>query len=111
MPEGDTLRRIELLLAPLLDGQVLETVWFRKLLGYAPRPGQRIEQVRAVGKHLLIDFDRSLTLDTHLGMAGSWRTASGRGAEAERSETAGGTRCRTRHGAVFRRSNGAHLPP
>ncbi len=75
MPEGDTLRRAELVLAPLLDGQVLESVWFKKLVGYTPRAGQRVDQVRAVGKHLLIDFDRNLTLDTHLGMAGSWRSA------------------------------------
>jgi endonuclease VIII len=39
----------------------------------------RIERVDAVGKHLLIEFDRNLTLHTHLGMTGSWRTlAAGR---------------------------------
>jgi endonuclease-8 len=33
-----------------------------------------VEAVRAVGKHLLIELDRNLTLDTHLGMGGWWTT-------------------------------------
>ncbi len=74
MPEGDSLRRAELLLTPLLEGQVVESVWFRMLRGHRPRPGMRIERVDAVGKHLLIEFDHNLTLHTHLGMTGSWRT-------------------------------------
>lgn len=73
MPEGDTLRHAQAALAPVLEGQVATHLWFRKIRGYRPRVGQRIERVDAVGKHLLIEFDRNLTLDTHLGMAGSWR--------------------------------------
>lgn len=76
MPEGDSLRRAEALLAPLLDGQRLTSVWFRRLNGPAPRVGWTITSVDAVGKHLLISFDRGLTLHTHLGMSGSWRTAT-----------------------------------
>lgn len=38
-----------------------------------PRRGERIELVEARGKHLLVHFERGLVLDTHLGMAGSWR--------------------------------------
>ncbi|MGH1492170.1 MAG: DNA-formamidopyrimidine glycosylase family protein [Acidimicrobiales bacterium] len=74
MPEGDTLRRAEALLSPVLDGRVVTDIWFRKLRGHRPRVGQTVERVNAVGKHLLIDFDRRLTLRTHLGMSGSWRT-------------------------------------
>ena len=74
MPEGDSLRRAELLLTPLLEGQVVDSAWFRMLRGHRPRPGMRIERVDAVGKHLLIEFDHNLTLHTHLGMTGSWRT-------------------------------------
>jgi endonuclease VIII len=74
MPEGDSLRRAELLLTPLLEGAVVESVWFRMLRGHRPRPGMRVERVDAVGKHLLIEFDHNLTLHTHLGMTGSWRT-------------------------------------
>lgn len=57
----------------MLDGQIVTEIWFRKLRGHRPRRGQRIERVNAVGKHLLIEFDRKLTLRTHLGMSGSWR--------------------------------------
>jgi endonuclease-8 len=74
MPEGDSLRRAELLLTPLLEGQIVESAWFRMLRGHRPRPGMRIERVDAVGKHLLIEFDHNLTLHTHLGMTGSWRS-------------------------------------
>jgi endonuclease-8 len=75
MPEGDTLRQAEQRIAPLLEGRRLERVWFRRGLVLSPRPGQLVESVRAVGKHLLIELDRGLTLDTHLGMAGWWSTA------------------------------------
>ena len=74
MPEGDTLRQAELRIAPLLEGRRLEHVWFRKGLALTPRAGQVVESVRAVGKHLLIELDRNLTLDTHLGMSGWWTT-------------------------------------
>ncbi len=72
MPEGDTLEIARQRIAPVLDGQVVRRFWARKLRGHRPRPGQRIEQVRVHGKHLLVDFDRNLTLQVHLGMAGSW---------------------------------------
>ncbi len=62
-------------MAPVLEGQVVADIWFRKIRGHRPRAGQQIERVDAVGKHLLIDFDRKLTLRTHLGMSGSWRVA------------------------------------
>ncbi len=73
MPEGDSLRRAEALLAPVLDGQIVTDLWFKKIRGHRPRAGQQIEQVNAVGKHLLIDFNRKLTLRIHLGMTGSFR--------------------------------------
>lgn len=76
MPEGDTLRHAAAALAPALEGESLTEVWFAKLRGVKPRLGERIETVRAVGKHLLIDFAGGLTLDTHLGMTGSWRVQS-----------------------------------
>ncbi|MCB0994774.1 MAG: hypothetical protein KDB21_06770 [Acidimicrobiales bacterium] len=73
VPEGDTIHRARLRLEPILTGQVVEEFWARKLRGPKPRAGQRVEGVRAHGKHLLVDFDRDLTLDVHLGMAGVWR--------------------------------------
>lgn len=75
MPEGDSLRRAEALLSPVLDGQIVSEAWFRKIRGHRPRPGQRVERVKAVGKNLLIEFDRRLTLRTHLGMSGWWRAS------------------------------------
>ena len=73
MPEGDTLRRAAEVLTPVLEDQVVTELWFRKLRGHRPRVGDRIHSVDAVGKYLLIEFDRRLVLHTHLGMAGSWR--------------------------------------
>lgn len=81
MPEGDTLRRAAEALTPVLEGREVTELWFRKLRGYRPRVGDRIATVDAVGKYLLIEFvapgdsRRRIVLHTHLGMAGSWRTA------------------------------------
>lgn len=76
MPEGDTLRRAAESLTPILEGQVVTDLWFKKLRGYRPRTGDTIEAVDAVGKYLLIEFSRGLVLHTHLGMAGSWRATT-----------------------------------
>ncbi len=75
MPEGDTLRRAAAALTPILEDRIVTGLWFRRLRGHRPRVGDRIHGVDAVGKYLLIEFDRRLVLHTHLGMAGSWRTA------------------------------------
>jgi endonuclease VIII len=76
MPEGDSLRRAAALVTPVLEGHVVEQIWFHKLRGYRPRSGQMIQEVAAVGKHLQIHFDRNLSLDVHLGMTGYWRVAA-----------------------------------
>ncbi len=73
MPEGDTLRRLAKRLAPVLVGETVTDIWFRKLRGHRPRVGFRIHRVDAVGKYLRIAFDRRLVLHTHLGMSGAWR--------------------------------------
>jgi len=75
VPEGDTLRRAAEVLTPILEDRVVTALWFRKLRGHRPRVGDRIHSVDAVGKYLLIEFDRRLVLHTHLGMAGSWRAS------------------------------------
>lgn len=74
MPEGDTIHRARMRLEPILAGRRVEDFWARKLRGHRPRVGFEIEAVRAVGKHLLIDFERDLTLDVHLGMTGWFKT-------------------------------------
>lgn len=73
MPEGDSLRRAASAVRPVLLDQPLRSVWFRKLRGHAPRVGDVVTAVEAVGKFLVISFDRPIDLHTHLGMSGSWR--------------------------------------
>lgn len=71
MPEGDTIFKLAASLRPRLVG--------RRVTGGAARlPGPKVEAldgaavetVEANGKHLLIGFDRGLTLHVHLGMKG-----------------------------------------
>src|SRR5690606_29222073 len=72
MPEGDTLHRAAARLAPALEGQPLRRFEAPRLVGTRPRPGDVIERVEAVGKHLLVRFGSGLVLQTHLRMTGSW---------------------------------------
>lgn len=72
MPEGDTIHRTAGRLRPALAGADLLRFEAPRLLGDRPRPGTRIEDVEAVGKHLLIHFAGGLTLQTHMRMTGSW---------------------------------------
>ncbi len=73
MAEGDTLKRAELRLKPILLNQKVLSLWFKRLKGYRPRTGQTITNVEAVGKNLLLEFDQKITLRSHLGMYGSWK--------------------------------------
>jgi endonuclease-8 len=72
VPEGDTIHRTANRLRPALEGQELRRFEAPRLVGPRPKPGERIESVDAVGKHLLIRFSSGLTLQTHLRMTGSW---------------------------------------
>ena len=72
MPEGDTIWKLAARLRPVLDGQPLERFDAPRLRGDRPRAGERIVGVEAVGKHLLIKFERGLVLETHLQMVGRW---------------------------------------
>lgn len=72
MPEGDTLHRTAARLRPALVGAPLVRFEAPRLLGERPSPGLVIDDVEAVGKHLLIGFEGGLALRTHLGMPGSW---------------------------------------
>ncbi len=75
MPEGDTIYRAAQRVGTALTGRRLSAV-----KGSAPAirttssrlTGARIEQVRSVGKHLLIESDTDLTIRTHLRMSGIW---------------------------------------
>jgi endonuclease-8 len=84
MPEGDTVHKLATAMASVLEGQTIREARLR-----APRvrhkmgfgscdngglllQGRFVRAVRAVGKHLLIEFEGSVVLRTHLGMYGSW---------------------------------------
>jgi endonuclease-8 len=76
MPEGDSLRRIALALRPLVG---------RRVAASSPNPRGRatgvaevvdglvLEDVRAVGKNLLLRFEGDVTVRSHLRMNGRWR--------------------------------------
>lgn len=72
MPEGDTIWRAAARLRPALAGQPLRHFEATRIQGDRPRPGVVIEEVEAVGKHLLVHFAGGLSLDTHMRMTGSW---------------------------------------
>lgn len=72
VPEGDTLHKTAVRLRPALAGHRLTRFEAPRLLGTRPRVGELIEGVEARGKHLLVHFERGLTLRTHLRMTGSW---------------------------------------
>jgi endonuclease-8 len=72
VPEGDTIHRAAARLRPALAGQTLVRFEAPRLTGDRPKPGTGIEEVEAVGKHLLIHFEGGLTLQTHMRMTGSW---------------------------------------
>jgi len=77
MPEGDTIRRIADALGRALAGRVVtafETAYahLARVDDDQPVAGRRVERVRAVGKHLLIEFSGGLVLRTHMRMSGRW---------------------------------------
>lgn len=72
MPEGDTIHRAAARLRPALEGARLHQLVVPRRPGPLPRPGTVIDAVRAQGKHLLVAFADGRTLQTHLGMTGSW---------------------------------------
>lgn len=76
MAEGDTIHTLAARLRPALEGAVVTRFEAPRLVGVLrPRPGMRIESIGAHGKHLLIRFERRLTLEIHLGMVGTWQLA------------------------------------
>jgi endonuclease VIII len=77
MPEGDTLLRTAETLHRALAGQAVTRfeTQYAQLANVdhdTPLAGQKVEWVRAHGKHLLMRFSGGLTLRTHMRMNGSW---------------------------------------
>ncbi|MCO8128534.1 hypothetical protein NHL50_15090 [Acidimicrobiia bacterium EGI L10123] len=72
MPEGDTIHRAAIRMRPALAGHVLTRFEAPRLVGDRPALGERIDDVEARGKHLLVHFSGGITLRTHMKMTGSW---------------------------------------
>jgi endonuclease VIII len=77
MPEGDTIFRSARTLHLALAGRPVtrfDTVLpaLQRIHDDHPIVGRTVEAVRAVGKHLLMEFSGGLTLRTHMRMNGSW---------------------------------------
>lgn len=72
MAEGDTIYRAASRLRPALAGATVTRFEAARLAGPRPRPGAVVDDVEAVGKHLLIHFADGWSLRTHLQMHGAW---------------------------------------
>ena len=73
MPEGDTIHRLASRLGAVLAHQTLVAISVPRWSGALPERGETIDAVRAIGKHLVIDFSGGLSLRVHLRMTGRWR--------------------------------------
>ncbi len=76
MPEGDTLHKIAGAIGPLAEGREITSVWLRDRGALAALAGHRVEEVAALGKHLLLSLAARATptdrhiVHVHLGMRG-----------------------------------------
>jgi endonuclease-8 len=73
MPEGDTLHRLAAAIRPRLRGEPIESLRIRDRGEVEDVRGLVVDEVEAVGKHLLVLVQRRFTLHVHLGLKGSWR--------------------------------------
>jgi len=72
VPEGDTIHKIANWMAPRLTAATLNRVQMADRQAARLCTGRRVENVRALGKHLFIELDNRRALRSHLGMYGSW---------------------------------------
>jgi endonuclease VIII len=77
MPEGDTIFRAARTLHRALAGKRIvrfESVFphLTRVHDDAPMTGRTLEEVRAAGKHVLMQFSGDVLLRTHMRMNGSW---------------------------------------
>lgn len=81
MPEGDSYVRAADRLRATIVGHALTAVdgvpAVRRRAG--DLVGRRVESVRTVGKHLLVDVEGGLTIHVSMGMPGRWRISARRG--------------------------------
>jgi len=87
VPEADTIHRAASRLRVVLLKQPLVAISVPRWSGALPAPGETIDAVRAIGKHLVVDFSGGLSLRVHLRMTGRWRVYA-RGEISERAASA-----------------------
>jgi len=73
VPEGDTIWKLAASLRPALVGRTLAAVHLPGLAGGEALTGEAIHEVRAMGKHLLIEAG-DLIFRSHMGMDGTWHS-------------------------------------
>jgi endonuclease-8 len=79
MPEGDSVAGHAELLRPVLVGRRVESVagTARSVRSNSSRIlDARVESVRTVGKHLVVDLSTGFSIRVHLGMPGRWRVSA-----------------------------------
>jgi endonuclease-8 len=72
MPEGDTIHQSASALRTALAGKPMLSFGAPRSVGPVPQPGRIVESVESHGKHLRIQWDDGLVLETHMKMTGSW---------------------------------------
>jgi endonuclease VIII len=72
VPEGDTIHRLAARLRPALEGKTARALWLRDRGDVPELTGVAIEEVVALGKHLLIALGARHVFHGHLGMHGKW---------------------------------------
>ncbi len=100
MPEGDTLHKLAAGLRPQAEGRPLSGLWLRDRGWVEEAPGWLVEEISALGKHLLValrpaELEAPLAhargrqvLHVHLGMHGRVRAYDPRADGGHPSETA-----------------------
>lgn len=76
MPEGDTIHKIARRIGPHLEGRRVVGFTTHDLGAIEGSDTWQVTRVAARGKHLLVHFDSSWVLRTHLGMHGRVRMTS-----------------------------------
>ncbi len=73
MPEGDTIHRHAAAIGRDLTGRVVERLELQDRGAVDELVGARVEDVTALGKHLLVHLEGDWSVRVHLGMKGRWR--------------------------------------
>lgn len=82
MPEGDTIHKLAARLREHIEGRCLDGLWLRERGWLEVFGGSRVDEVAAIGKHLLVVIRSERTrptrwiLHVHLGMRGRWSVVS-----------------------------------